>query len=411
MGSLLRYVVGAVLVAIVSSPGRVESQASHLSPAYQKRLPSATELLAITRKAGGSLPTGTSVLVVGNQLIFEVPGKGRDIIPLSGRTVGEVADAIQSKYSSDLVVAAKYPMHSAELIGEVAEPSALPFTAIVKPSAPIAALGFGVMFAMADDDNSNSDGLLAQNGFQLDLTGVHQFSGPTSAFYLPQLYVQARLGLTSDQSLNVVRDTTASTNPTGPETGAQFEAAVQQADQIAITAQTELVYPLGNTSVEFAAVPEYGVMWTRLEPIDLPLIVTSSGTVSSAEVFGEDLSSAVLARVNQTIPLTNYGLTSFLRFLRDDRVLFYLGAGYMQKQVIHRGISFRRDPTTREPITDSLRGHSEGVYHGHWRGAFGARIPGIIDVRVDASTPLSVDEVGPPILRLILGKTFPIGES
>jgi hypothetical protein len=310
-----------------------------------------------------------------------------------------------------------YPLHSSRHIKGEAQPRGIPFIAKASSGEPAVALGFGVVFAMDAQDGEEADGLLGQSGFQLDLTGIHQLRGPSqlrpghaAAIPWPQVYIQARLGLNSDQSLNVVAtDSTATpANQANDDTGTQFEDAVQQADQIALTVQPEVVFPIGPGNAEISIVPEYGVTWTRLQPFVFPRIEVNGEPQSPENLFDEDLRLRALRVVNQTIPLTNYGTSIVFRFIADDRPLFYIGAGYLQKQVIHRGVTFRRASQGGAPDPNSLRGLSEGVSHGFWRGVFGARIPGVVDVRLDAVTPISREAVGPPILRLVIGKDFPL---
>lgn len=440
---MLKNWINAIFVitaGMLFLPTPSAGQAIHIPPAYRIVLPSDKPVLEIALPVDPPaetipLPEGTAVLVQDNQLILIVPQKGRDIIPFGNRTIGDVADALQAKYPSQLRVTAFYPLYPAHHIGDIENPDTItethPVRILTSGGQPTVAIGFGIVFAMANDDiQQNDGGLLSQTGFQLDLTGVHQFIGPRNTssthsqtgeqqepqrgssrpWIIPQLYLQARLGLNADQSLNVV--TTDSLPNDDDDTGTQFQDAVEQADQIALTGQLEAVYRFRGGKAEFSLVPEYGVTWTRVQEFQFPLITVNRDSVDEAlvdvsEVFDERLVARASERLNQTIPLTNYGASVVLRFISGGRPVFYVGGGYLHRQVIHRGIRYRRLSTTREPDPNSLTPDVDAIFHGHWRGMFGARIPGVIDVRVDAVTPIS-GEVGVPLLRLVLAKDFPL---
>jgi hypothetical protein len=414
MRGLRKLPVIAIGTAMVLSSPSLAAQAMYLAPAYRTTLPENTAVLSIALKSGGALDAGTTVLITDDQLVLVVPGRGRDVILLKDRTIGEVADDLTAKYKDDLVVTAMYPLHSARHIGSYPTPQRLPFSAKASSGQPEVVVGFGVIFAMAEEQDTNRDGLLSQTGFQLDLSGIHQFRGPgakpAGLPFISQVYLQARLGLNSDQSLNVVSTDSGAVQQSSDEdqTGPQFEDAVEQADQIALSVQPEFVYPLRRGGAEFSIVPEYGVTWTRLEAYRFPIIDVEGDPQSSEQFFDDDLRAIALRQLNRTIPLRNYGINAVFRFIGGERPLFYVGGGYVQKQVVHRGIRFRRNPVTHAPLSNFLVGEIDAVDHGFWRGLFGARIPGVLDVRVDAVTPISRD-VGPPILRLVLAKDFPIG--
>lgn len=400
------------------SPANLLSQAMYLPPAYRVTLPANTPVLQIQFKDGGSIDRGTKVLIDDSHLVLVVPKRGRDVILLSNRTIGAVADDLQSKYPNDLVVTALYPLQGTQHLRPEPIPKDIPFTALASSGEPTVAIGFGVVFAMADADAPDRNGLLSQTGFQLDLAGVHQLRGPQAGparmpilntrLPLGQVYLQARLGLNSDQDLNVVSTDSAGVrqDPNNKEPGTQVEDALEQADQIALTVQSEFVYPLTGGS-ELSIVPEYGQTWTRLERYAFPVIHIGGAPQNSEQFFDPELRAVALRQLNQTVPLRNWGASIVLRFIHRQKPLFHIGGGYVHKQVVHRGIRFSRDPATSRPVSTSLSADIRAPDHGFWRGVFGARIPGVIDIRMDAVTPMS-RKVGPPVLRLVLSKDFPI---
>lgn len=368
------------------------------------------------------------VLVHEDQLVLILDGEGMETYALSDRTIGQVAAALQARHPTNLVVIAHYPFHSASHINEVPIPQSLPDTGIniqAHPGRPEALIGFGAVFSMAEDVEEDDAGLLDQSGFQLDLIGMHQIAGPRSEkAWIPQVYSQFRLGLNSDQRLNVVSTAAPEEEESAPIStpDAQFQTAVEEADQIALTGQFEVVWPLSR-SVEVSLVPEYGVSWTRAARFEFPLLrLGPTGSVEPSEqYFNPDLRLLVLRDLRRTLPLSAYGASTRLRFLRDGKIAFYAGGGVIWKEILQRGVRTRRIPGN---IIDPnfLQPEVSTPTFQFWRAEFGARLAGIVDVRVDATGAIGNRDIsGIPvpaaqdanvelsqILRLVIVKDFPL---
>jgi hypothetical protein len=351
-----------------------------------------------------------------------IPSKGDEVYPLSNTTLNQLADAIRARHPNKIEIIVAYPFRPATNLTPNPKPTAITVPLSAATPGPYVGLGFGVVFAMtdADDDSEDDDGLLGQTGFQLDLIGSHQLLGPRnnnkplSGFFGNDIYAQVRLGLNSDQRLNVVTSQTNVENPASD----QFETAIGQADQVALTGQLEFVWPLKGQPVEVSIVPEYGVAWTQLEPFAFPALprVLGGDPEPSEGFFDEDIRRPVVRALNQTLPLGAGGVSAVFRFRRSDRLSFYVGGGPLWKETVERGIRYQRRPPNQEIARTILSPVISTPVSKFWRAQFGARMAGTVDLRVDAVGPLSRDIVPgesnrksfPPILRLVLVRNFPI---
>jgi len=333
----LLIAVGAALS--LAHPYRAPSQSIHLPPAYRAVVPVGTTLLELKFKAGKT-PDGTFVVIHDGQLVLIVPGKSQDIYPLGNQTIMQLAQAITVDHDDNLQVIPHYPFHRADNLKAEPTPKVVGAGLQLKanPGAPEVLIGFGVVFGLADDPNDDDAGLLDQAGFQLDLIGMHQIRGPNAPSATgfkkeirPQVYTQIRLGLGSNQQLSGTDDT---------NTADQFETAVRQADQIALTGQLELVWPIRSTPFEISLVPEYTVSWTRPEPFEFPRLpfVAGGDPEPSEQFFDDDVRERTLRELRRPVPLGSVGANIVARFNRDGRVVFYAGAGLIRQQTLRRGI-------------------------------------------------------------------------
>ncbi|HEX2077351.1 MAG TPA: hypothetical protein VHG08_06565 [Longimicrobium sp.] len=404
----------AALVACATITSAATAQAIHLPPVYRVTLTSDTVVMRIELIARDTQRFGTAstVNVHDGNLVINTPGRASEVISLGNRTIGDLVNTLQLNHEAELRVSSNYPLYHARVLSGNDSIQALSkgieFTASAE--APVVALGFGVVLSMTDQAASEASGLLSQTGFQLDLVGVHQLfrgaRGRAKLLSLPAVYLQARLGLSADQPLEVDKQTEASP---GPDAAGQFEEALEQADLVALTGQVDLVWPLHQrpTHTELSLSFGYGVSWARPEPFVFPRIPVADSLAAAEGLFDVTRQEEVQQFLNQALPLRDYSGTVLIRFRNGDRPIFYLGAGGVVKDILRRGISFTRDAPGALPHPLSLQHLRETPDDLFWRAMFGARIAGLLDVRVDAIGPIG-ERDSAPLLRIVLGRDFPL---
>jgi hypothetical protein len=361
---------------------------------------------------------------------------------------------VKTRYGDSILMVSPYPLFPSSTLGSLTAGS-LSEGARVSPSQdrPEANIGFGVVLAMNDDaDDNEGGGVLSQSGFQLDLAGRFQLSparmfpkgkdpagGQLVTVGLPTcptgtqpaqvanapveqqgkapevspmpkpkwdrkvgITFQTRLGLGANQQLNVAAQE-------APEAGGaegEIVSALEQASQVALTGQFDFVIPVANDRLDFIVSPIFGVNWTRLESFAFPSIRVGDSIASAEPYFNRELVRQTRSRLNRTLPLQETSVMTMLVFKREGQVAFYAGPGLMVKEGVARRIIFDQD-STAEPDNMSLRDSLETPTNTFWRAAFGVRVAGVLDVRVDASGPVAKRDQR-PLLRVIIGRAFPI---
>lgn len=399
------------------------AQTIHLPPAYRTAVTEGTPLLQFNFRPNKT-PAKRVAIHDGQLIIFTGGGTNatQDVYVLGDQTLLQLAQAIQVRHGDDLEIIPQYPFYRADILKPLPAARTITngLTLEANGGAPEVLVGFGVVFGLAEDPADDDDGLLDQAGFQLDLVGVHRILGPkipdaagasggsprqagTSTGFTfsprPQIYTQMRLGLRANQQLSVADDS---------QTDVQFEGAVRQADQIALTGQVELVWPL-SSSLELSLVPEYTLAWARPEAFEMPRlpIVADEDPEPLAGYFDDDLEAEVLRSLRRPVPLRGYGANVVARFNRDGGIAFYTGVGLLQQQTLRRGIRIRRISTTRAIDPNFLEPLVSTPSRTLWRAQFGARLGGVIDVRVDAAG-LTGGRTAPSALNLIIARDFPL---
>lgn len=425
-----RFMRAVPLGLALTMPTPLLTQAIHLSPMYVNPVPVGTLLLKIRTTDDTSFPTTSTVTIEDDQLLLFVSGTGGpEEYALANRTLNQLAAAIRERHPA-AVIEVRYPTQPAVILKSRSDPAPLSTDPLVAGgSRPMVAVGFGAVFSMTAGERASTEGLLAQTGFQLDLVGRYRLQGARKRMRFaatdvgrrdrPRRYTsaQVRLGLSSDQSLNVVTEEMEEASASS-----SIEAAIVQADAIALTGQLEFAFPFQAGAVELALVPVYGVSWARLIPFEFPQIDSVLGEPRSAEVlFSADVLAAAKRDLDRTLPLSEGGLIVIFRFLRDDRMAFYTGGGVVSREVVQRDFSYRRSslPADSGEVDDeSLRAEVRTDGEWFWRGVFGARIGEFVDLKLDALGPIGNRDIGAvgrkqslePILRVVLGAAFPVGK-
>ena len=392
-----RLLAVATLLFAMSSRSLL-AQVIHLPPIYRSVLPKGATVLSFS--SSGTLATAT-IQVQDDQIVI-THGAAIDIVPLGSRLVKDVVNELRTKYGNDIVVTTPYPLVGVSSIGSQGTVQLNGANIGGSSDRPEVGLGFGVVLALRNGDTQPRTGLLSQAGFQLDATGSFQIKRPAKQRDWTS-YVQARLGLNADQQLNVRTEVQASGVS---ETEGQFQAALEQADQVALTGQFDFVMPLGSDDADFVLSPIYGVSWTQLEEFEFPLVLVADSLHNSEELFDQQLVTQVRHQLARTLPLSEVGALGVFQFRRNGRPLFYFGGGAVYKEVVERRILFTRD-AGGTPDKNSLSSSVTTPWDKFWRAVFGARIGGVIDLRVDASGPIGGREAE-PLLRILIGRGFPV---
>lgn len=395
-----RLLAVAILPFAVSSRSAL-AQVIHLPPIYRPVLPGGTTILSFT--SSNTLANAT-IQIQDDQIVI-THGAAIDIVPLGSRLVKDVVNELRTKYGADIVVTTPYPLVSVSNIGAQGTVPLNGANIGASSDRPEVGLGFGVVLALRNGDNQARTGLLSQAGFQLDATGSFQIRRPQKQRDWTS-YIQARLGLNADQQLNVRTEEQASGVS---DTEGQFQAALEQADQVALTGQLDWVRPLGSDDADFVLSPIYGVSWTQLEDFEFPLVLVGDSLRNSEELFDQQLVTRVRRELARTLPLSEVSLLGVFQFRRNGRPLFYFGGGAVYKEVVERRILFTRD-AGGTPDKNSLSSSITTPWDPFWRAVFGARIGGVIDLRVDASGPIGGREAE-PLLRILIGRGFPVTSS
>jgi hypothetical protein len=416
----LAAVVGGLAVAV--PPARVAAQIMHLPPVHRRTLP-AKEPVMVIRVAKDEYKN-VIVSVDDDQVTIQL-GAVTSTVPLGNRQIRDVMNQIAVDTKDGLGITSNYPLYPASYAGSrpAKTLAAIGDTAMLVANAdePDLRIGFGLVMALAEPNPDQTDGgILTQAGFQLDVVGTHQMVGPPPrgakgwALAMPLVYTQWRLGLNADQQIQVDKD---------PETGVapnaetQFQTALQQADQVAVSGQMDLEFPNVVGRLALVVTPSIGLSWTRLQAPSLPSITVGTERKAAADLFTAD--EILRARTNQVRiqPLREVGLMGTLQYRRRGVPAYYVGAGYMRRELARPTLSFRRQPPPAgspagtppgAPIQGTLTGGLNRVEAPIWRATMGTRLAGVLDVRLDASGSWGTQRTE-PLLRLLLARAFPIG--
>jgi hypothetical protein len=390
----------SLAVAINGAMGQVP----HLPPISRQVLPKNETVMEL--KGTGKL-SGATISIRDQRIIISYGGSPPDIIALGSRTIDDVMNELKTKFGNDISVSSNYPTYGTNDIGSLAPTSLAAVNVPASTDRPEVDIGFGVVFGLnKSTSDATNNGVLSQAGFQLDAIGNYQVLGPPSKpSARPLHYLQGRLGIASNQQLNVRTEQQS----TGTPTDQQFIAALEQANQIALTGQWDIVFPFStdpNPTLEFILSPNGGINWTQLEQFNFPTVIVRDTIRDSEQYFASQLVTQVKSRLNRTLPLNEYGALGLFQFNRDGQPLFYLGGGVVWKEIIQRTVLFTTT-SVGTPNPNSLRDSLSTPSQKFWRAAFGARIAGVLDIRLDAAGPIG-RRAADPLLRLIIGRGFPV---
>ena len=401
----------------------VSSQLFHLPPVRRSVFPKGESVMTLSDLA---VPPLKLTLAIDNDRMIVTKADGTtDVIPLSNRDMSDVAADLEKRYSG-LKVRTPYPLENARLLAPT-RPQQIANTLLsilANSDDPQIELNFGTVFSLATPNNNDTpSGLLTATGFQLDLVGSYQPIGPRiehsgvqppgpqgiqierdRAMRSIAVFLLPRLSLSANQQLQVSADSAGSHSNS---TQGQFEDALQQADQVGLSLQADIVFPLAPERFDFTLSPVYAVSWTRLADPGFRDIVVANKVVPLGEQFEPTLAAQAKRALRQALPLSEGGVMGTLTFQHDHRPLFYLGGGVMRREILKPNITYTRSGADDRPDSLSLKANLIDPPRSVWRATFGARIAGILDVRLDAAGPIGARDIE-PLLKVLIGSTFPV---
>jgi len=195
----------------------------------------------------------------------------------------------------------------------------------------------------------------------------------------------------------------------------QVESALQQANQVILTADVPLEWPIGQR-VSFFVTPGYGINWTQFDPFTLPSIfvksVVGSTTVTTktdaADYFDEDAVLVTRQTLDRVFPLSEFNVSAVFAIKRKTAPLFYFGGGVNATEQLKRTVAFdTADDTLANPIATSLTGKIDTPMGYGWRATAGFTLAGVVDIRVDAVGPIGGRERD-ALLRIVIARSFPV---
>jgi hypothetical protein len=263
----------AVLLGTWLAGSPAVAQVIHLPPAHRRVLSPNITVLTVAAKTDDFKKA--TVLVDDDQVVIRHDGR-MVVVPLGDRLIRDVMNQLTADVgAANITVTSDYPLYPAAYLGSR---GAKPLSAqggvkiLANADEPDVRIGFGVVLALAEPNADRTDGgILAQTGFQLDVVGTHQVIGPGRSdpqkrsekfrAALPITYTQWRFGLNADQQIQLDEKE----DPQTSLASQQFEQALGQADQVALSGQLDIELFSGK---RFAAIvsPTYAVSWTRLQP-------------------------------------------------------------------------------------------------------------------------------------------------
>jgi hypothetical protein len=391
-----------------------------IKPAGKAKAPSTSDFAVRTQggpqtsapAAPSSAAKQFSLIVDDGNIFLQAPSQTGPV-PLGNRTVLDVVNQLRVS-DTTLRFTSDYPLYPASYIGTDVEVVGDHIEVLANSDDPDLRIGFGVVLALQPPGTTTqTSGIMTQTGFQLDIVGSHQLYAPISTdltkdHKYPEIYSQFRLGLNGDQQIQL-RATDSGSTSIGSTTDSQFEAALGQADQVALSGQVDFEWSRWNPKITFALTPSYAVSWTRPEAPPLPRVNVAGVSTAADSVF----SAAAVARTQkawaQVEPLSEFGLMLSANFLQHHEPLYYAGAGVMKREVIQPHARFRLKGSPATPDPESLDGYLSRDYVNVWRAVLGARLAGVLDLRVDASGSIG-KELVQPLLRVLIARAFPIAQ-
>lgn len=414
------FVLASILVLVVAS--LASAQTIHLQPVHRPLLAKDQVVLRIDAVKSSDMDGG-QIGIQNGELVIVKKTKRIDTISLKDRTVKDLISEVQANYPDQLIVSTTFPLYSTSILHET-EPTNLiagsPVEVFAAPDVPEVALSFGLVMAPSGAaPSADRRSLLSKAGFQLDVLGTLQFYAPAKGVRrMPAFYAQARLGLHTSQEVSV----TSKDAPTGNDAiSPQVETVLAQADQAALTLQLPIVFAAAN-NMDVIFTPTVGTGWTQLEPFSFPSISVEGTLVEAKSLFDAQLFEATQRRLDRTLPLLQYGGIATINFRRANQPIFYIGGGLERAQRIEREVSFRRTPSApgpdravprdqavpSAPLRTSLQAVVKTPSDLLWRWVAGFRMAGILDVRVDAAGPTNGNAATDPVLRIVVGRAFPV---
>ena len=407
----------ALLAHVLGTPAT--AQVIHLPPAHRRVLPPNTPVLTIV--PNGNLGDAT-ISVDADQVFIQRVDGVNFTVALGDRLIRDVMNQLVAELQqANVTVRSRFPMYPASYIGSKAAevvPAGDEFVVLANADEPDIRIGFGLVMGLAAaDPDKTAAGILTQEGFQLDVVGSHQMVGPSRTdagkwrALAPVVYTQWRLGVNTDQQVQLESSAKPSA---GSVTSQQFEQALAQADQVAVSGQADIQWTNATKRFGVVLTPSYAIQWTRLQPPPLPRVLVGDGFKDAGDVFSAAAVKRTRTDLLRVQPLSELGLMGVLQFLRRDSPAFYVGAGVMSREILVPRVSFERAPPATpsmqpgDPIPESVRGSLAREAIPVWRATMGAKLAGVLDLRLDASGSIGRQRTD-PLLRILLARAFPVG--
>jgi hypothetical protein len=364
--------------------------------------------------------TTVRLAIDDGQFIVQSPAKPMTTIPVGDRLVRDFVNQINTDLKDDLEATSDYPLYQASWIGPMPVVPVKPGDSVdvyADSDEPDLRIGFGAVLALAEPKTGgDNNGILTQAGFQLDIVGSHQLIGEpeTHGWSRPVLFSQVRLGLNSDQQIQVQREeNTTAGSTTGSPAGSQVENALAQADQLAVSAQLDFEWATWTPKMRLVLTPSYAVNWTRVDAPPFPRVTVDGVSKPAEDLFSADALAQTKNDWANVKPLDEKNLMLTANFFHHDTPLYYAGLGVTRREILVPGVRYirqRADDGSAGPIDpESLRGLLARTDVNVWRAVMGTRLAGVMDLRVDASGSIGRERVK-PLLRILIARAFPVGQ-
>lgn len=222
-----------------------------------------------------------------------------------------------NKNRSEVVLSTDYPHIEATRLGITKKSVTFnkSTAALVKPSNVTTKIDidFGLLFSLADSDSDlNTNSLLNQTGFNLDLIGQRKFD------WLGGSYTSLRVGFASNLNLIVNTDSLIST-------GGQIESAIKLANQVTISAHGEsIISYFKEKDFQIGIYIEAALIYAKLKPVDLSnsRFVLNKKSYNISDTFSVKAIENYKNMSDNVLPIGNFELGFNFRYIKDDKLLF-----------------------------------------------------------------------------------------
>lgn len=395
------------------------AQTIHLAPLPEAMFPTGAALLRIKMGAPPA-PAPTHILtrsdvqirIASGNMYISSPGVELEIIELGDRTIAEFMSHLRKEFAG-LELSSEYPELSTNYLQE----GAIPKTAGVfkvggRRAAPTVEALLGVGFTLNEvRSDANTNRLFQNGGFHLDLVGTKQYR---------DLAVRARIGFRSGEALTVARQSEEGATDEGdddddPQT-ASVTSFVETAERITLGGYLDwtITRPSDDMLIGFGM--ELAGTWNALAPFVFPTIPVDTVRQPVEELFDSLTIARARERLDRIVPLASLLVGPKMVVGPREDALFYgqVEVGLSQDPVRSFAVRYQvetdstgRPVRRREPI--ALFPVTRQPFEPIWRVGVGAKLAGVVDLRVDAVGQLwRRDHEIKPLLRLLIGSDLAI---